>query len=356
MAAGGRRAEQQPDIRGLELRLLAIQVLMVACFVGAAYAGLGGLEGGRRHVVVVLGVTGTSVHAVYVLGWRARGHPVKWMERLAPVNALATLSGLWYASGSVDSPLWATFATLLAAYARRRTGRSFATLTAGALVAQAITGGVLLHESSEPFVSGQLGLILGLTAAAAGLAQWNASTLRAAERRARTAAETDVLTGVANRVSLDRALSGEAWQAEEFAVVVLDLDNFKQLNDTRGHLAGDEVLRETGQVIQRSVRPSDTVARWGGEEFVIILPGATLEAATRVAERVRSAVADQGRVTLSAGVAVAQAGELAEQVIRRSDDQLREAKRLGKNRVQSEHQPKPGMEAVDLTPLRRLSV
>ena len=89
------------------------------------------------------------------------------------------------------------------------------------------------------------------------------------------------------------------------AVLYLDLDNFKRVNDTRGHAAGDDVLFEVAQVLSREVRTEDVVARWGGEEFVVVGLHADVEAAATLAERLRSAVAGRCGVTVSIGGAAA---------------------------------------------------
>src|SRR5204862_5558047 len=96
-------------------------------------------------------------------------------------------------------------------------------------------------------------------------------------------AATDPLTGLANRRGCEKSIAGEISRAERerkpLSCIMLDIDRFKQVNDTMGHQAGDQVLRDLSTMLRQSVRAYDIVARWGGEEFLLILPGADLEAA-----------------------------------------------------------------------------
>jgi diguanylate cyclase (GGDEF)-like protein len=113
----------------------------------------------------------------------------------------------------------------------------------------------------------------------------------------RAEAVTDPLTGLYNRRALMERLSSEQARAErgggELGAIVLDVDGFKRVNDIHGHEAGDVALQEIAQIVRATVRTADTVARWGGEEFAIVLPDATFEAARGVAERLREATAQQ---------------------------------------------------------------
>jgi diguanylate cyclase (GGDEF)-like protein len=158
-------------------------------------------------------------------------------------------------------------------------------------------------------------------------------------------AMTDGLTGLANRRQCDEALTSEIARVSRFggsfAVVLADLDGFKDLNDTHGHATGDAVLREVGALLQRTLRASDLAGRWGGEEFLLLLRETSLRGALELAERVRSALeactilAVDGtplHVTASFGVGVFDADEDAD-VVAAADAALYVAKRGGKNRV-----------------------
>ena len=178
-----------------------------------------------------------------------------------------------------------------------------------------------------------------LVAAVADLAS---SALANERRLALTYAEArrDALTGLANKRAfderLDVALRDAAAQDESISLVLFDLDDFKQVNDEHGHLVGDEVLREVGRVLMRVVRADDEVFRIGGEEFTIVVRGASAVAA-RIAERLRGALAEQRRgqplPTVSAGVATFPAhASSAEDLLRKADVALYAAKLAGKNR------------------------
>ncbi|MFL5577531.1 MAG: diguanylate cyclase [Gemmatimonadaceae bacterium] len=158
---------------------------------------------------------------------------------------------------------------------------------------------------------------------------------------------TDALTGLANRRHLEERLDEQFEHAkrlgEHFAVVMCDLDKFKSVNDTYGHHAGDAVLRQCADILRRVAREIDRVGRYGGEEFVLILPGAQGDSAVTFAERVRKAVEahtftfDGGslRRTMSLGVAAWPHPRIAncDALVRAADDALYVAKETGRNRV-----------------------
>lgn len=156
---------------------------------------------------------------------------------------------------------------------------------------------------------------------------------------------TDALTGVTSRRSLLEALARTLEQAgregQRVGLIVLDLDHFKQINDRYGHGAGDKVLQVTAARIRSSLRPTDTVGRYGGEEFLIILPNTDLPSSIRIAERVRSSLNKDAvhtnderiSVTASQGVAVCDGSEDAKSLIERADAALYAAKRAGRDRI-----------------------
>ncbi len=156
----------------------------------------------------------------------------------------------------------------------------------------------------------------------------------------------DGLTQVHNKRFFGEAMEKEFARSvryqHPFTVVVFDIDHFKKVNDTHGHLAGDEVLRRIGQLVQTKVRTNDTIARVGGEEFAVLLPEVTREGGITLAEKLRAIVAAEvfshGKttipVTISLGVASWHAGHLdAESLLKEADGKLYEAKRSGRNRV-----------------------
>jgi two-component system cell cycle response regulator len=159
-------------------------------------------------------------------------------------------------------------------------------------------------------------------------------------------ATTDALTGLLNRRAFLESTNREVARSKRYndplSVVLLDVDHFKLINDKRGHAAGDMVLSAVGTMLNRALRTCDIVARWGGEEFVLVLPSTTLEGAEQVAERVRELLehasirdgnGDAIPVTASFGVATYVIGETLEQIIDRADRAMYRAKSGGRNRV-----------------------
>lgn len=155
----------------------------------------------------------------------------------------------------------------------------------------------------------------------------------------------DGLTGLANRRAASDALHAEVARAErletQLSVVLADLDEFKEVNDLHGHAVGDEVLRVVAEVLRETLRESDVAGRWGGEEFLLLLPGADEEGAAQLAERVRVALAARSipslpglRVTASFGVAEYAGETNPEQLLEAADGALYRAKRAGKDRVE----------------------
>ena len=157
-------------------------------------------------------------------------------------------------------------------------------------------------------------------------------------------ANHDRLTDLFNRHKIDASLQQEIARSDRysglFSVILLDADHFKQVNDNFGHNAGDDVLKSIAHLAKAQVRKSDIVGRWGGEEFLIVLPETDQDGAAKVAENIRVAVAQHDfglprRVTVSSGVACYQGPEQAEELLQRADSALYRAKEKGRNRVES---------------------
>ncbi len=157
-------------------------------------------------------------------------------------------------------------------------------------------------------------------------------------------ATTDPLTGLSNRLKFNDMLSAEVRRSIRFgtplSLIMFDIDHFKQINDTAGHHAGDAVLRELTDLVSHSVRAHDLFARWGGEEFMIMVTNSGADNARRYAEKLRRMIesrefAGDRRLTCSFGVAELQRGENDDSFTRRVDQALYQAKARGRNRVET---------------------
>jgi two-component system cell cycle response regulator len=170
--------------------------------------------------------------------------------------------------------------------------------------------------------------------------------LIAARDELRFRASHDALTGVSNRAvileTLHREQSRQEREGGSFGIIMVDLDHFKNVNDTYGHLCGDAVLQETSKIMQASLRPYDVVGRYGGEEFLIVVPRSDAPSAQRVAERIRKAIAAKpiltpaGEISVTASFGVAASTDAArmepQHLLQMADDALYRAKQNGRNR------------------------
>lgn len=205
-----------------------------------------------------------------------------------------------------------------------------------------------------------LGIALA-TAAAGFLLAWSVTLRRRLEleralRVAQRAARTDSLTGLWNRQGLEEFLQIQSAISRRYgwpcALVLFDVDYFKQVNDACGHAAGDALLRQLAELLRVSIREADLLARFGGEEFALVLPQTDREGAGIVARRIHAVVgtAEFGssssprRIALSGGVALLGSQEQASHWLERADRALYRAKQLGRNQIciaEPEERPDP---------------
>lgn len=181
--------------------------------------------------------------------------------------------------------------------------------------------------------------------------------LRETLEAVRVEALTDPLTGMANRKHFEemlvKSIDHAAVERSPLSLIVIDIDHFKHFNDTYGHLTGDQVLRLVSATMRDSVRSGATLARFGGEEFAVILPGITLPNAGDVAERIRESIMSRdlvkrstgetlGKVTVSIGVAAMRTGDTSTSLLERADQCMFAAKRMGRNRTITDHESQNG--------------
>ncbi|ABK43910.1 response regulator receiver modulated diguanylate cyclase [Magnetococcus marinus MC-1] len=164
-------------------------------------------------------------------------------------------------------------------------------------------------------------------------------------RKLEEIAFTDGLTGVANRASLQQILNAEMQRSRRhggtFSIILFDIDHFKQVNDNFGHQVGDDVLRLLASTIADNLRATDTIARWGGEEFMVVCPEINIEAAHRLAEKLRQLIEhitfpEVKQITSSFGVTQFQKNDQSRSLTQRADCALYRAKEGGRNRVEQE--------------------
>lgn len=168
------------------------------------------------------------------------------------------------------------------------------------------------------------------------------STRKALEADLKHQATHDPLTGLVNRYHFEDVLRRELQRSQRyhspFSLVMMDIDHFKSVNDQYGHLVGDLVLRRFADTLRGKVRASDVLARWGGEEFMLLLPDTHREGAAVLSETIRGRVSETpvpgpGRITVSLAVTGYHSGESSHALLKRLDDALYEAKRSGRNRL-----------------------
>lgn len=200
----------------------------------------------------------------------------------------------------------------------------------------------LLHVFNVLVVSGAVIVLAVLSAVAVSRAEQD---LTEALRRMEGLALQDDLTGLLNRRAMERVLERETARArrsgQPYCVVMADIDHFKRINDHFGHAFGDEVLRAVAGALRANVRGHDVVGRWGGEEFLIILPETGVEGASSLAERLRAeieklATTRQGRqvgLSMTFGLASSAEGRSPQELVEVADGAMYEGKRSGRNRV-----------------------
>jgi diguanylate cyclase (GGDEF)-like protein len=206
----------------------------------------------------------------------------------------------------------------------------------------ALYAGVLLMIHPGPVALTRWLITVGMVSATAGIVHVLKRHNNELLRRLSQAARTDSLTGLVNRQGFDELLESELARSRrsggQVALILADIDRFKEINDRMGHAAGDAALRLVGDTAGRATRRVDTVARIGGDGFAVILPDTDAEGAFLVAERIRQVLIaeqkDDGVLTMSLGIAAFEADGVTPDLLTRSADKaLYEAKKLGRNQT-----------------------
>jgi diguanylate cyclase (GGDEF)-like protein len=322
-----------------------------------AAARLGALTGDSEAFVDIERRAGEVETELVFLAERASADaPLPSFESLAPAARLLVVHARSIAAarstrGSLTAGALVREAEKVESEAIRALDRSDAAVTAR--INERTTAQLELSERLRRYVTW---LVFGSVVGLGGLfmAYRRVQTReRAAQSRIERLAHFDMLTGLPNRALLIDRLNQESSRAKRgarpFAVLMFDLDGFKKVNDTWGHAAGDQLLRQVGTRSRACVRASDTVGRLGGDEFLALLPETTLDGAREVAEKLRMALRepyDLGRgttATVGASVGIAvfpQHGTDAEDLQRAADGALYHSKREGKNRISVARTPR----------------
>ena len=276
---------------------------------------------GRAWALTVIEVLGHAVLAEWLIGWDSGFH--YYVLLVIPVTVLSSIRPLVLKAATVAGVMMIYLAL-----------------------------DVVLRRRMPPFllpdvaVSGlQYFNVVGVMVILVFLAGFYYYLINSAEATLRKLATTDPLTQLRNRRSISEIIEGEYQRVQRtpqpLSFVVCDLDHFKAINDMHGHGMGDVVLKAVGQALSQGIREVDHLARWGGEEFLVVLPGADPSVAASVAERLRLAVQALRidtksavlALTMTAGVATLQPGESTDSAIIRADAALYQGKRSSRNCV-----------------------
>lgn len=323
-------------------------VAIVGVLVGV---GLSNAYPSNRIAIYAVGGAAAAVVVIFheLLPTRWRGRLTVALEVLA---ALVLASALVWLTGGGGSPF--VFGYHLVAVAAALTMRSRLALLVAAAASAAYLGQVGL-DASGGLTSDQL-LQIGINLGSLWLLSYLAGVYASVERRTRARvlelSRTDALTGLLNRGQLFPTLDQEAQRTRRsgrgFCVLMIDLDGLKAINDSMGHLRGDDVLRAVGRVITNSVRGVDSAYRYGGDEFVVLLPETEFIGAFVVAEKMREGVEEIAEslgggesTSVSIGlVSCPEDGSTAEELMSAADRAMYQAKSLGKNQISGNPRPR----------------
>ncbi|HEY5977496.1 MAG TPA: GGDEF domain-containing protein [Solirubrobacterales bacterium] len=327
--AGFRAAARRERLIDMELRLRRYRT---GCFAILALCLLAlGPELGWWWVLPLgVGFAGFGVADRFM---RRSAHPAAWVAGAWGITPLL-LAGAVYGTGGAESPALMWFALPAVTLGARFEQRGIAIGTAYVLtLVLACTYGLDpgTAAAAHQQVIATIALVLGAVILSGALAE--------SDRAHRRSSTVDPLTGLFNRSALEQRLAElEGAAAGSHALLLCDLDHFKRVNDRLGHAAGDTVLQEVANAMRSKLRAGDSIYRVGGEEILVVLPGATKRDAVDIAERLRLAIRDLRPVgvemTVSIGAAVSRPGPLdGDDLVHRADDALYAAKANGRDTV-----------------------
>jgi diguanylate cyclase (GGDEF)-like protein len=326
----GRGSSVPQDPLSREVLFRQVATLVGAVLLGFLSMAMREIDSRATSVLVqASAVTAATVIATLVVPWHRLPHP---LHTLVPLVFLAVTFLARQATGGVDSAYGqlALLPIFCVAVYGTRLELGGLVLAAAALVALPL----LDHGASAQAWVPSLGLLFGGSAVAL-VVQRFLDQIRHQTNRLQVVAGTDPLTGAANRRAWDDELSSELARAARdgmpLSMALIDVDNFKAYNDRHGHQGGDRLLKESAAAWRSILRLTDVLARIGGDEFAVLLPGCALEMAATIADRLRAAVPESAGC--SVGVAVWDARESALEFVARADRALYDAKERGRDRV-----------------------
>jgi diguanylate cyclase (GGDEF)-like protein len=311
----------------MELRLVRPRLISYACIIVALIVAL-------PHATPWIFVLPWISLVNYKLATKRIGHstrPEYLIAYAASVTQLMVGAGIAM-SGGPRSPLMALLVIPFVSFAARFTAR-------GTAAGVGLTAAILLAATAGADPAGlwaDPSLVLATLASFVGVAAFGVALMKA-DVELREDASHDPLTGLSNRKALRRRFDELSGQGGPMGIVVLDIDHFKQVNDSFGHQRGDAVLQEVAYELRRALREGELVYRLGGEEFLVLLPGPEAAEAPSIAERLRVAIAAARPagldITVSAGVSVASGVTDYATLFAQADAALYDAKREGRDRV-----------------------
>jgi diguanylate cyclase (GGDEF)-like protein len=342
------------ELRGAESTLrvawwLTITIVLLG-------VGLSGSFAADQSPIFLLGAAAVAAVVVLheILGQSVRGRLLRIAEVIA---AVVLIGGLLALTGYASSPFAMLFALVAVAAALGygpRAGLAAAGLSTASFAAVLFADPQLATYGSEDVL--RLSIGLGATWLLAFVAIAYAGHQRRAVAQALTLSRTDPLTTLFNRsqlfVTLEQEVSRTRRSDRGFCVLMIDVDGLKLINDTAGHLRGDDALRALGMVIRRSIRTVDSAYRYGGDEFVVLLPETDIVGAFVVAEKIRAGAEEVGAAlseiepvtSVSIGlVSHPEDGLSAEELMTAADRAMYQAKKLGKNQISGNPRPRPAL-------------
>jgi diguanylate cyclase (GGDEF)-like protein len=337
---------EQEELRGVSRTVAEIHwLLLILVLVHLIYGG-----GDSESDAAISAAT--FFYAAFVMAFRYAGfyrRESRWKVALETWAMIAFITWVCYFTGGLSSPLLNTY--LLPVITAALTLGKLTTLVEVALIAacQIYLGGSFSVDKlmSLPFLGGFAAQIAPVILVAYIVTMFSAD-IRYGLNRAKLLSETDELTGLLNMRGFSIAanrLFGQALRYNRAAsVLMIDSDNLKAVNDAHGHEAGNRLLRQLTRLVQAELRYTDVLARYGGDEFIVLLPETPEKGASEVAERIRDAIAgfplelDTKRLTCTVSIGVASHpadGNSLDAVVARADRAMYEAKQRGRNRVVS---------------------